>query len=40
VTFDLLRTDGVDQPGRHTIYVYVTRSAKLRVWSVALVTSK
>jgi hypothetical protein len=40
VAFDTLRADGVDKVRRHTIYVYVTRSAKLRVWSVALVASK
>ncbi len=40
VTFDLLRADGVDAVGRHTIYVYVSRSAKLGVWSVAWVGPK
>jgi hypothetical protein len=40
VVFDTLRADGVDRVGRDTIYVYVTRSDKLRVWSVALVASK
>jgi hypothetical protein len=40
VVFDTLRADGVDRVGRHTIYVYVTRSDELHVWSVALVASK
>lgn len=40
VVFDVLRADGVDKPGRHTISVYVTRRARLGVWSVALVSSK
>jgi hypothetical protein len=40
VVFDTLRADGVDRVGCHTIYVYVTRSDELHVWSVALVASK
>jgi hypothetical protein len=40
VAFDLLRKDGVDTVGRHTIYVYVTRSGRLGVWRVAWVASK
>lgn len=40
VTFDLLRANGVDRPGRHTIYVYVTHAARLGVWSVAWVATK
>lgn len=39
VTFDLVRTDGVDRAGRHAIYVYVTRSARLGVWRVARVST-
>jgi hypothetical protein len=37
VGFDLLRADGVDARGLHTIYVYVTRSRKLGVWQIAWV---
>jgi hypothetical protein len=40
VEFDLLRSDGYDAAGRHTIYVYVTRRAKLGVWLVAWVGTK
>ena len=41
VTFDLLRADGVDRAGRHTLYVYVNRSAKLGgVWRVVWVATK
>ena len=40
VAFDLPRADGVDTVGRHTLYVYVTRSSKLAVWRVAWVATK
>jgi hypothetical protein len=40
VTFDLLRPDGRNAAGLHTIYVYVHRVAKLGVWEVAWVASK
>ena len=40
VAFDLLRADGVDAPGRHTIYVYVTRARRLGVWIVAWMASR
>lgn len=40
VTFDTLRAGGVGAARGHTIYVYVTRRAKLGVWVVALVASK
>jgi hypothetical protein len=40
VTFALLRPDGRNAAGRHTIYVYVHRVAKLGVWEVAWVASK
>jgi hypothetical protein len=40
VVFDLLRADGVDARGRHTIYVYLTRSERLGVWRVAWVAAQ
>jgi len=40
VVLDLLRANGIDKPGRNTIYVYVTRSAKLGVWRVAWLSQK
>ena len=40
VAFDLLRADGVDAAGRHTIYVYVTRARRLGVWIVAWMASR
>jgi hypothetical protein len=40
VVFDLLRSDGRDAAGRHTIYVYVTHRRKLGVWDVAWVDTK
>jgi hypothetical protein len=40
IVFDLLRADGPDAAGRHTIYVYVTHSPKLDVWQVAWVGTK
>jgi hypothetical protein len=40
VEFDLLRSDGHDAAGRHTIYAYVTHSPKLGVWQVAWVGTK
>jgi hypothetical protein len=40
IVFDLLRSDGHDAVGRHTIYVYVTHSPKLGVWDVAWVGTK
>jgi hypothetical protein len=41
VTFDLLRADGVDAAGRHTIYVYVTQSDPTpNVWRISWVATK
>jgi hypothetical protein len=40
VTFDLLRADGVDKAGRHTLYVYVTRPKVPAIWHVAWVSTK
>jgi hypothetical protein len=40
VVFDLLRSDDVDRAGRHTLYVYVDRSARLHVWRVVWVATK
>jgi hypothetical protein len=40
VRFDLLRSDGIDRAGRHTIDVYVTRYGKLGVWRVVWVAAK
>ena len=40
VVFDLLRSSGHDAAGRHTIYVYVTRTPRLGVWEVAWLGTK
>jgi len=40
VLFELLGADGVDRLGRHTIYVYVTRAARLGVWRIVWVAPK
>ena len=40
VVFDLVRSDGPDAAGRHTIYVYVSHRGKLGVWDVAWVGTK
>ena len=35
VTYNLLRANGVDQPGRHDMFAYVARSTRHSLWHVA-----